>query len=193
MSKAQGGGDREWLRPLRGDGNLNHDISGTEIIGNHKGAYSGLNIANPAPGLYHQWERNNPRDIFSAQQRGFWVADPERDGSPAYKLADFGHDRPTPLDTADVFGDVIHMVTSEDNYRRLLNEQAEENRRKMGQSDVGFLEGASPEEAATASGGRSRNRAVATRWATREHSTALMEGETVRDTVAPRGIVREDY
>lgn len=185
-----GGGNREMLRPLTPRGTIQHDLSDTEIIGNHKGVFGGLNVANPQPGFAYQWERNTPRDLFLARQRGWQVVQTGDPDGAAWQLTDeVDSDRPTPLDTSDVFNDVVLVRTPEDNYRRLIEERLEANRTQLSNSDGHFLDGATDAERST---GHRQGQSVATRWASREHSTNLMEGDVVKDTVAPRGIIREE-
>lgn len=184
-----GGDDRSQLRPLRPDGTVDHDMAGHHIVGNHKGDYSGFNIADPAPGTVHQWGTN--RDVYSARQRGWWVADPERDGRPATELVNLHRsDTTTPGDSfTSVYPDYVHLVTTEENYRRLMQEQLERNRAQLGEGGAEFLGNVSQEEYET---GRTESGVVATRFATRDHGTRVMQGDQVVEHFTPRGILREE-
>jgi len=184
-----GGGDRSNLRPLRRDGNIDHSIPNQRVVGNHKGQFSGFNIVNPRPGTVHQ--HGTRRDILAARQRGWWIADPEVDGRMASEvLSEYMSDVPTPIDSSEsLYPEYIHLVTSEENFRRLMEEQAEANRAQLGPAGLGYLEAVSQEEFAT---GRSDRGHLPTRFATRDHGTYLVEGDTVLEHLTPRGIVREE-
>ena len=184
----RGGGDRSELRPLRPDGNIDHDTS-DRVVGNHKGQFSGFNIVNPRPGTVHQ--HGTRRDLLAAKQRGWWIADPEVDGRMASEvLSDYVSDTPTAIDTSgSLYPEYIHLVTSEENFRRLMEERLEENRRQLGPAGLGYLEGVTQEEYAT---GRSERGHVPTRFATRDHGTFVMEGDRVVESLVPGGIIREE-
>ena len=132
-----GGGDRSELRPLRPDGSVDHDMADHVVVGNHKGQYAGFNVVDPRPGTVHQY--GTRRDVLSARQRGWWVADPERDGHPAYDMAELYHsDLATPLTRGDTpYPEYVHLVTTEENYRRLMEEQLERNREQLAPAGYG--------------------------------------------------------
>lgn len=184
-----GGGDRSELRPLRPDGSVDHDLAGRCIVGNHKGQFGGFNIVDPRPGTVHQF--GTRRDILSARQRGWWVADPEVDGKPAYMLAgDYVSDLPTPQGSGEtVYPEYIHLVTTEENYRRLMDEHAQRSRENLAPAGQDFLDKVSAEEFES---GRTERGHLATRFATRDHGTFLMDGERVVEHLSPRGILREE-
>ena len=184
-----GGGDRSELRPLRPDGNLDHELGGRTIVGNHKGQFAGFNIVDPRPGTVHQF--GTRRDILGARQRGWWVADPEVDGRPAYMIAgDYVSDLPTPQSHGEtVYPEYIHLVTSEENYRRLMEEHIRASRESLSPAGLDFLSRVTPDEYAT---GRTERGHIATRFATRDHGTFLMEGDQVVESLTPRGILREE-
>lgn len=177
----QGGGDRSELRPLRADGNIDHDLSGQHVVGNHKGQYAAYNIVDPRPGTVHQF--GNPSDVLGALGRGWWVADPEVDGCPAYAVMDkYLSDHNMPGVRGDAFRGMIHLVTSEANYRRLQEEHQDRSREAL-RGGQEFLE----------RGGYDYDGARrVTRFATRDHGRFLMEGDEVIEDLTPRGILREE-
>lgn len=185
----QGGGDRSELRPLRPDGNLDHDLSGQHLVGNHKGQSSGFNVVNPRPGTVHQF--GTRRDILSARQRGWWIADPEVDGRPAYQvMSDYVSESGTPVDTSGgLYPEYIHLVTSEENFRRLMAEQGQRNREQLGPAGLGYLDSIPRDEFDT---GRTERGHLPTRFATRDHGTYVVEGDRVLEHLTPRGILREE-
>ena len=185
-----GGGDRSELRPLRPDGSVDHDMADHVVVGNHKGQYAGFNVVDPRPGTVHQY--GTRRDVLSARQRGWWVADPERDGHPAYDMAELYHsDLATPLTRGDTpYPEYVHLVTTEENYRRLMEEQLERNREQLAPAGLGYLEAASREEFET---GRTAQGHLATRFATRDHGTFVTnEDGRVLEHLTPQGILREE-
>jgi len=185
-----GGGDRSELRPLRRDGHIDHDISGATVVGNHKGQFAGFNIVDPRPGTVHQF--GTRRDILSARQRGWWIADPSEDGRPAYEvMADYVSESGTPVDqSGGLYPEYIHLVTTEENYRRLMAEQVDKSRAQLDPSAGGFLENVSHDEYQT--GRTSEGKHLSTRFAMRDHGTQLMMGEEVVEQLTPRGVLREE-
>jgi hypothetical protein len=115
----------------------------------------------------------------------------EDDDAPAFAqgLYDNDSDRPTPLDTAGVFQDIVYMRTPVENYRRLREEIAKEARRILEGGTQDFLDGASPAEMAT---GQTKRGYLATRLTRNDH-TAVVETGTgeIERQVPMRGIVRE--
>lgn len=187
-SRLSGGGDRSELRPLRPDGNVAHDVPGATIVGNHKGQFGGFNVVDPRPGTVHQY--GTQRDVLAARQRGWWVADPEVDGRPAWMLtSDFSTDTPTPVDSSgNIYPEYVHLVTGVENYRRLMAEQQEASRRQLAPTSS-FLDDVSAEEFETGRGERGQ---LATRFALRDHGTSIMEGNEVVEHLSPHGAVREE-
>ena len=184
-----GGGDRSELRPLKRDGNIDHDIQDAHVVGNHKGQFSGFNIVNPRPGTVHQF--GTRRDILSARQRGWWIADPEEDGRPAYQvMADYVSDSGTPVDqSGGLYPEYIHLVTTEENFRRIMDEHIKASKDQLAPAGLGYLENISAEEFQT---GRTDRGNLPTRFATRDHGTFMVEGDTVLEHMTPRGILREE-
>jgi len=185
-----GGGDRRELRPLDRNGNVDHDLSGHTVVGNHKGQFSGFNIVDPRPGTVHQF--GTRRDILSARQRGWWIADPAVDGKPAYQtMSDYVSESGTPVDqSGGLYPEYIHLVTSEDNYRRLMEEQVEASRAQLAPAGLGYLDNISENEFAMSRGGKSGH--LPSRFATRDHGTFVVEGDRVLEHLTPHGILREE-
>lgn len=182
-----GGGDRSELRPLRPDGTLDHDVPDAHIVGNHKGEFGALNWANPRPGTVIQWATR--RDVLACKQRGWWVAGPE-DGAPAYMLVNHG-DPVHPSQTTDTqYPDLVPMVTSEENLRRLHAENDRRAKELMsGNADADYLSNVPGDEF---EGGRGSRGYRPTRWASKQHGTTLMEGDEVLEHLTPHGIVRDE-
>lgn len=177
------------LRPLRPDGNVDHDLADLHVVGNHKGQFGGFNVVNPRPGTVHQY--GTRADVLSARQRGWWVADPERDGRPAYELmhqhmSDPGASAQSSGDT--LYPGYVHLVTTEENFRRLMEEQHQRSRSQLHQN-ADFLDRVSAEEYES---GRTENGYQATRFATRDHGTFLQQDGRTIESVSPRGILREE-
>lgn len=185
----RGGSDRSDLRPLKPDGNVQHDLDAV-VVGNHKGQFGGFNIVNPRPGTVHQF--GTKRDVLAARGRGWWVADPERDGRPAYDLMmQHASDSGTPIDSSGgLYPEYVHLVTSEENYRRLVQEQKEAGLAQLSPAGLSYLEGGSFDEQET---GRGSGKPLATRFATRDHATITQdEKNRVLEYLTPQGIVREE-
>lgn len=189
-----GGGEREQLRGLRPDGTLPQAIPGVRVVGNHRGKGMGLNIANPRPGTVHQYadEQSNPGSVLSARQRGWWVAEPE-DGQPLGVLHQerYGSPKATPVDSRQhpLYPQLVHLVTTEENFRRIQEERMAENRQKLDPRAETFLSGVSAEEVYGSKDGDVR---TPTRFALRGHGHARMEGEHVLEQMTPDGILWED-
>jgi len=186
----QGGSDRSELRPLRPTGHIDHELAGREIVGNHKGAHAAYNIVDPAPGTVHQFAGRD--DVLGCRQRGWWIARPE-DGQPAYSVGSLYQTDPsvplTPEEARAPFAGMVHMVTSEANFGRLMAEHAEASRAQLGPAGLGFLENASMDEQALSR----RGNPLATRFATSDHGTFVVDDAgRVIESLTPRGIVREE-
>lgn len=174
-----GGGDRSELRPLKQDGNVDHDLPDI-VVGNHKGQYGYFNIINPKPGTVHQWTTDD--EFLGCMQRGWWPAGPD-DGSPANALMQMYSS-----ETGNPFPGYRHVVTSEANYRKLQEERQAENRRQLSE-DAAFLEGVSGQEHSLFRGsGRGRP----SRFATQDHGTIVRENQNTIEHLGATGIIRED-
>lgn len=167
---------------------MSHGLAGVRIVGNHRGDKAGLNIANPRPGTVHQYARRNSQSILAAQQRGWWVADPDRDGKPAYMLVDApaGADLTGP---GGLYPDLVHLVTTEENFARLQREQADASRAAIDPRTDSFLDNVSEAEAHT---GRSANGNRPTRFAMSGHGVTFTEGNRVLEQLTPTGVLREE-
>src|SRR5262245_18518728 len=185
--KIMGGADRSELRPLRPDGNLDHDQAGGEIVGNHKGQHAAYNIVNPAPGTVHEFAGKD--DVHGCRQRGWWIARPE-DGQPAYAVGALYQTDPsvplTPDESSAPFAGMIHMVTSEKNFARLMREQEEARRMQLGPAGLSFLEASGDDQTLSR-----RGNPLATRFMTRDHGF-FDENERPIEGLTPRGIYREE-
>lgn len=184
-----GGGDRTQLRGLRPDGNVQHEIGGERIVGNHRGTKAALNWVNPRPGTVVQYadENANPGSVLAARQRGWWVADTERDGRPAYELMGL-----TPGDASGadpnrhpLYRGLVPLVTTEENFRRIQEERERENRARVSPTNLGFIENASEQEAALS------ERGGPTRFAVRGHGNTRYGDGRVLEQETPRGVLRE--
>jgi hypothetical protein len=185
-----GGGDRRELRPLRRDGNVDHDLAGHTVVGNHKGQYAAFNIVDPRPGTVHQ--HSTRREVLGCKQRGWWIADPETDGKMACEvMQDYVSDSGHPVDTAGgPYSEYVHMVTTEENFRRLMDEHLAESRSQLSPAGIGYLENVSEDEFAMSRNAQGRN--VPTRWASKDHGITIVEGDRTIEHLAPRGILREE-
>ena len=185
-----GGGDRSELRPLRRDGNVDHDLAGHTVVGNHKGQYAGFNVVDPRPGTVHQWTTR--REFLGCRQRGWWKADPETDGRPASELmGEYTSERPGATDTAEgPVAEYIHVVTSEENFRQLMEQHLADSKAQLSPAGIGYLENISQEEFSMSRNAEGRN--VPTRWASKEHGHYVVEGDRTIEHMAPQGILREE-
>lgn len=180
------GSDRSELRPLRPDGHIDHDLAGHEVVGNHKGQHAAYNIIDPAPGTVHQYAKR--ADVLGCRQRGWWLARPE-DGRPAYQMVSGLHGDATPLTPDEApFAGMVHMVTSEANFARLMEEQGQARKAQLGPAGLSYLEAGLDEQTLSR-----RGNPLASRFATREHGTFTTdEAGRVVESWVPRGIVREE-
>ena len=186
--KLTGGSDRSELRPLKATGQIDHDLAGHEIVGNHKGQHAAYNIVDPAPGTVHEFA--NRGDVLGCRQRGWWPARPE-DGRPAYAVASLYQTDPsvplTPDETSAPFAGMVHMVTSEANYGRLMREQAEARHAQLGPAGLSFLESATADEQSLSR----RGNPLATRFMTKDHGF-YDDNDRPIEGLNPRGILREE-
>ncbi len=185
-----GGGDRSWLTPLRPDGNLRHDTHGVnaEIRGGHRGFYAGLNSGNPRPGFQYGWGHNDPSQTLMARQRGWQVVQQGDEDGPAYRFGG-GYDStdtPTPLDTADVFQDIIYMRIPEHKLRVLREEEQRRAEQMLHGGGASAYINAADEAEIIAGHGK------ATRFARRDHQTQIRRGSEVLAEWSPgAGVVTE--
>jgi hypothetical protein len=128
MSRIIGGGaDRLTLKPLNPDGNRdgNDDPELDNILGCHTGSTFGLCVANPQPGFIYKWARKRGGDINYYRRRGGQVVqtgDPEHSVGSTY----IEDQDSSPVDSADIYEDVILMRFPEE----AIRQQTEEDRAK---------------------------------------------------------------
>jgi hypothetical protein len=85
-----------------------------------------------------------------------------------------------------MYPEYIHLVTTEENYRRLMEEQQQANRDQLSPAGLSYLDNVSGDEFDT---GRGKS---PTRFATRDHGTFVVEGDRVLEHLTPQGILREE-
>ena len=185
MSEAVGpSGGRSMFKfsPVTHDGRTRdfHNIPGdVDMIGVHTGDYAGMNVCNPRPGVTYQWaKRDATSRMLEAQKGGEPVLMGDED-HPAYELGVVydESDTPTPLDTAQVYNDVVLYRYPEEAIASRQAKDAAASLRQVREADSAYLHGASPAELATGQGQR-------TRFAERRHRMELQD-ET--------GAVRESW
>jgi hypothetical protein len=124
MSRIIGAGaDRLALKPLGPDGSRdgNDDPELDDVMGCHAGSTFGLNVSNPQPGFVYKWARKKGSDIAYYRRRGGQVVqtdDPEHSVGSTY-IEDMGA---SPVDSADIYEDVILMRFPEEAIRRQTEE-----------------------------------------------------------------------
>lgn len=105
---AGGGHDLSWYEPLNPNGSRDLDTA-EETLGCHVGPYAGLNVVRPQPGFAYSWINNDPRDKLRSRHNGAQVVQAEDPEYSAY--TEFGDDYNTPLDTSQLYQDVILVRT----------------------------------------------------------------------------------
>lgn len=188
--KLGGGRSNFAMTPVRHDGRSRkfERIGDIDIVGSHTGDYVGLNVANPQGGQVYQWVRNDSTARMIEMQKGgqpVLQGDPE---FPAYQLglSDDDSDRPTALDTATVFKDVVLFRYTEDNMAERHRQDAQRAEQAISRAGDQFLHGASPAELASSQGSR-------TRFARREHTLNMRdESGSVRRQWNPDRSILED-
>ena len=128
---AGGGLPREWLRPLRPDGNLNDP---NDALGCHRGDFEHMNVVNAQPGFSYYYAKNSPGAITSLMRRGYELVTsdhPERLGD----VYNPNHgSNPTGL---QAFGELVLM--------RIPTERAARERQKEAEQIKSQLSGATKE------------------------------------------------
>ncbi len=195
MSKYSGGGAQEWLQELTPEGNIVTE-GDLDIRGCHKGFYTGLNVVNPQPGFEYQWPLNNLRSIQLARQRGWRQVqgdDPEMAGFRTSIMGDHDDsDQVTPLDTSDVFQDVVLMRIPSEQLGEIREGQANDRKASLqGGGTSAYLHGARHDEIMSGHG-------RTTRFAHAHHGVELTEGGQVvgqwqpDPESRPKGIISEE-
>lgn len=175
------GNARDWLTPLRPDGSRKYETHGDEeIIGCHTGHSAGLNVRNPLPGYDYMWGSRDPRRLLVERQRGYEVVQDSDSDGPAWKSEAVGgdHDAPTPLDTANVYQDIVLLRIRSDRLAELRAAEQQHARSLLDSGTRAFIERASPDEMLSGHG-------RATRMARSDHVTNLMDGDEIVEQHAP--------
>lgn len=183
---AGGGYDSAWLAPLDERGQRPAD-SLDEVVGQHVGLYAGLNVINPQPDVEYSWARNTDNDRLLTKLRGGRVVqsgDPEM----AYYNSNVDGTNATPVDSAQIFGDVILIATPIEKVRQEREEQARRSQAQLRNSGSDFVNQASGAELDPHySGGRP------TRFKREDHMLTFEDsnGRTVDQWTPDIGIVKE--
>jgi hypothetical protein len=189
MSKILGGGgDRFDVRPLSPDGNrdTNDEPTLDNMVGCHSGGSFGLNITNPQPGYIYVWERRKPQDILRARQKGGTVVLSE---DPEFSVSSqlVGGFEATPLDSSDIYNDVVLVRYPEEVIRKRREQETERSKAQLRGSAEEFVSRATNAEIQFSGGKPSR-------FARRDHVTEVRSGfdenANLEEVWAPdRGIV----
>ena len=156
------------------------------MIGSHTGQYAGLCIGNPKPGWEYAYGLNTPTEIYKNRIRGYEVVKTTDEDGPAYRLAMLEGDslQPSPLDTGEVFQDIVCMRIRADRLAAIRREQQEWANAQLRGSARSYVGGASEEEIFSGHG-------QATRFARRDHALVLTEGDRVVEQVPLGDVPRE--
>ena len=160
--------------PVREDGRtrvFDNVDSTVNMIGVHAGDYAGLNIVNPKAGFHYQYPKADPTSRMLENQKGGQVVMQGDDDHPAYELGLLNDksDTPTPLDTAQVYQDVVLYRYPEELIAARRQEESDASLRALSQIDKQYLDGASGAEVAAGQGQR-------TRFAQRRHNMQIQDG-----------------
>lgn len=193
--KLSGGGSNQWLIELTPEGNIPTE-DGVELRGGHKGFFTALNVANPQPGFEYEWPLNTARDVQLARMKGWRQVQDDDPEMAAFRMSVLGDhddsDQPTPLDTSNVFQDVILMRMPSEQLAKIRADQEKERKAVLeGGATASFLRGARSDEIMAGHGRQ-------TRFARGDHSVERMEGDNVVDqwipgpSSQPKGIISEE-
>ena len=96
-----GGKNREWLRPLTPEGNLDTygDPDFDNMVGCHTGQFIGLNVPNAEPGYEYVWENRKSAEIMKASSgaaTGFALTTLRVSPSKSSKTTTWGATKPPP-------------------------------------------------------------------------------------------------
>jgi len=170
------GSPRSWLTPLKPDGSGRawESSPNEEIFGTHRAHAAGLNIRNPIPGYEYAWGSRDPRRHLIDRQRGYEVVrDTDPDG-PAWRSGaiDPDHNAPTPMDTSEVYQDVVLLRIPA--ARLTENRRLEEAERiaSLRAAERSFIDQMTSEEMLS---GHGRN----TRFAHSSHGFQVRDGDDV--------------
>jgi len=158
MSKVLGGGaDRLNLKPLSPEGNRdgNDNPELDNLVGCHVGTSFGLNMTNAQPGYVYKWSRSKPRDINYYRRLGYTVVkaeDPE--WSVGSKVP--GDLDATPLDSSDIYEDVILMRAPVEAVRQQAEREQAKSNAQLRSGAADFVSQATPAEVAFSGGSPTR-------------------------------------
>ena len=188
MGVLGGGADRAWLEPLNSEGNKEPDGEEEDfdrMVGCHTGNFAGLNLYNPQEGFDYVWERNTERDKLRCLQQGGRMVD-ANDPEFAAIRSMLGANEAAPLDSLNVYNDVILFKYPESAIRRKREQEQQKAQRSMRGGAQAFIERANDAERAIA-GGR------ATRFARSDHRDDLEDGSgNIVDQWTPdKGIIEK--
>jgi hypothetical protein len=176
------------LKPLNPNGSYDGDGDPEldDLHGCHSGTSFGLNITNPQPGFIYKWPRNTTRDINYYRRLGYTVVKAE---DPEWSVGSKtpGDMDATPLDSSDIYNDVILMRAPEEAVRQQVEREQAKTNSQLRSGAEEFVSQANPAEIA-ASGG------LPSRFAKREHRMDYRAGDSdqsplVRQWTPDRGIV----
>jgi len=183
----QGGGhDLSWYEPLNEQGSRNLDLeSGDETVGCHVGPYAGLNVAQPQPGFEYSWALNDPRELLRARHRGAEVV---QGSDPEYApYNDFQDPHQTPLDTSQLYQEVVLVRTPMETVRK----RRAEEQRKAEISARGFVDDYLNRASALEVDAGRRGGHSSTRFARNDHQVEFYEDDKAAAVWTPgSGIVR---
>ena len=160
-----GGADREWLEPLDEEGNKDPgyevDDDFDDMVGCHTGNFFGLNVFNPEPGVEYVWERNTDRDKLRCIREGGRMVDANDREFAAVRHV-LGASEGAPLDSLNIFNDVVLFKYPESAIRRKREQEQEKARNRMRGGAQAFADRATEAERAISPG-------RATRFARADH------------------------
>lgn len=180
-----GGKDRRWLTELTPEGNIRTDDPNLDsMVGCHKDQFVHLNILNPQPGMEYCWVRNTGRDKMLYRQKGYRVVgadDPEMAAMNQVMA-----DGPTPLDSSDVYGDVILMKAPAEAVRQIRGREQAKAQAQMRGGAADYADKAAAIE-------EQLSRGLPPRFRRRDHILEFKDGqENTVDVWQPEdGIIRE--
>ena len=168
-----GGADREWLEPLDEHGNREADIDEEfeSMIGCHVGNFYGLNVFNPEPGYEYVWERATDKDKLRCIREGGRPVDAQDPEFAAVRSV-LGANEGAPLDTLNIFNDVVLFKYPESAIRRKREQEQEKARIKLSGGARAFADRATEAERMFSPG-------RATRFARKDHQIDYQDSGNV--------------